>query len=53
VVRDITVILPTGTLKLQGTVIDPTRGIGFAVRFIELDTLTCDRLSGLVQDAQR
>jgi len=34
-------------------VIEATRGIGFAVRFIELDTHTRDRLSDLVEDAQR
>ena len=53
VVPDITVTLPTGRIILQGTVIEATRGIGFAVRFIELDTHTRDRLSDLVEDAQR
>ena len=53
IVRDITVTLPTGRITLQGTVIDATRGIGFAVRFIDLDTNTRERLSGLVQGAQR
>jgi PilZ domain len=53
IIRDITVTLPTGRITLQGTVIDPTSGIGFAVRFIDLDTNTRDRLSGLVHGAQR
>jgi len=53
VVPDITVTLPTGRIILQGTVIEATRGIGFAVRFIELDTHTRDRLGDLVEDAQR
>ena len=53
VVRELTLTMPTGTLNLQGTVIDATRGIGFAVRFTELDENTRDRLRALVQDAQR
>ena len=53
VVPDITVTLPTGRIVLQGTVIEATKGVGFAVRFIELDTHTRDRLSDLVEDAQR
>ena len=53
VVRDLTVILSTGTLDLQGAVIDATPGIGFAVRFIEVDSATRDRLSALVERTQR
>jgi PilZ domain-containing protein len=52
VIQDLIVTLPTGSLSLRGTVIDPTPGIGFAVRFTELDTDTRDRLSALVQAAQ-
>ena len=53
VVREITVTVPTGRLTLQGTVVEATSGVGFAVRFIDLDTNTRDRLSGFVQGAQR
>lgn len=49
VIRDLAITLPTGRLSVTGTVIDPIRGIGFAMRFGELDTDTRDRLSALVQ----
>ena len=52
VVQDITIPLATGTLSLQGTVIDAMRGVGFAVRFIKLDKDTRDRLSVLIRDLQ-
>ena len=41
------------TVILGGTLIDATSDIGFAVPFIDLDTHTRDRLSGLVEGAQR
>jgi hypothetical protein len=47
-VRDIIVTLPTRTLTLQGTVIGMMRGVGFAVRFTELDKDTRDELSALI-----
>jgi hypothetical protein len=50
VVQDITITLPTGSLTLQGTVLDTMRGIGFAVRFTDLDKDTRDSLSVLIQD---
>jgi hypothetical protein len=53
VVQDITVTLATGSLTLQGTVINAMRGVGFAVRFTELDKDTRDRLSVLIRDLQR
>jgi hypothetical protein len=53
VVPDITVTLPTGTLTLQGTVIGTMRGIGFAVRFTELDKDTRDRLSALIYSVRQ
>lgn len=40
-------------LVLHGTVIDATRGIGFAVRFTELDEDTRERLRALLQSRQR
>ncbi|MGH9257645.1 MAG: PilZ domain-containing protein [Vicinamibacterales bacterium] len=40
-------------LVLHGTVIDATRGIGFAVRFTELDEDTRQRLSALLRSRQR
>jgi hypothetical protein len=52
VVQDITITLATGSLTLQGTVIDTMRGIGFAVRFTELDKHTRDTLSVLIRDLQ-
>ena len=53
VVRDITLTLPTGTLTLQGTVIATMRGVGFAVRFTELDKDTRDRLSALISSVRQ
>ena len=47
-IGDLTVTLPGGTLMLQGTVINATPGIGFAVRFGELDAHVVDRLNELV-----
>jgi hypothetical protein len=38
---------------LHGTVIESTRGIGFAVRFTELDEDTRERLSALLRSRQR
>ena len=52
VVPDITIALDTGSLTIQGTVINSMRGIGFAVRFTELDRDTRDRLSVLIRDLQ-
>jgi hypothetical protein len=49
VITDLTVALPTGTIRLQGTVVNATPGIGFAVRFEHLDTDTADRLNAFVQ----
>jgi len=49
-IEDLSVTLPTGTVNVQGTVVDAIPGVGFALRFTELDTETFDRLSVLVQD---
>ena len=53
VVPDITLTLPTGTINLQGTVIATMRGVGFAVRFTELDKDTRDRLSALIYSVRQ
>ena len=50
VVEHITIALPIGTLTVQGEVLDTMRGIGFAVRFTDLDKDTRDSLSVLIQD---
>jgi len=52
VVEDITITLPIGSLTVQGTVLNTMRGIGFAVRFNDLDEETRDSLSVLIQDLQ-
>jgi PilZ domain len=52
-VRDLAIALPTGRVNLQGTVINAMSGVGFAVRFIDLDTKTRERLSALIHVAQR
>jgi hypothetical protein len=52
VVEDITIALPIGRLTVQGTVLDTMRGVGFAVRFTDLDKDTRDSLSVLIQDLQ-
>jgi PilZ domain-containing protein len=52
VVQDITITLPSGSVTVQGTVIDAIRGVGFAVRFTNFDEDTRDNLSGVVRDLQ-
>ena len=52
VVEDITITLPIGDVALQGTVINTMRGVGFAVRFADVDKDTRDRLSVLIRDLQ-
>jgi hypothetical protein len=53
VIRELNVALPTGALNLRGTVLGAMPGVGFAVRFSDLDTKTHDRLKMLVHSAQR
>ena len=48
-VREITVMLPAGTITVQGTVVDATPGVGFSVRFTDLDSDALARLVDLVQ----
>jgi hypothetical protein len=52
VVRDLTIGLPTGRVNLQGTVVNATSGVGFAVRFFDLDTKTREGLSAFISAAQ-
>lgn len=52
-VRDLTIALPTGSVNLQGTVVNATSGVGFAVRFIDIDTKTQKSLSAFISVAQR
>ena len=53
VVDELTIALPTGTVNLQGTVIDAMSGVGFAVRFTESDTKTRECLSAAIRVAQQ
>jgi PilZ domain-containing protein len=53
VIRELSLALPTGALSLRGTVLEAMPGVGFAVRFSDLDTQTRDRLKMLVHTAQR
>ena len=52
-VRDLAIALPTGSVNLQGTVLNATSGVGFAVRFIDVDTKTQKSLSAFISVAQR
>ena len=53
VIRELSVALPTGALNLRGTVLSAMPGVGFAVRFGDLDPRTHERLKMLVHSAQR
>ena len=44
--------LPSGPVNLQGTVLDPMKGVGFAVRFTGLDPDTSERLWAFVRGVQ-
>ena len=47
-VSEITFTLPTGPLTVQGEVVSATPGVGFAVRFTQVDADTNARLRALV-----
>jgi PilZ domain len=47
VLTDLTFTLSTQPLTIQGTVIDATPGVGFAVRFIQPDSHTLDSLNAV------
>jgi hypothetical protein len=51
VIRELTIALPTGTVNLEGTVVDAMSGVGFAVQFAEFDTKTRDCLDVLIDGA--
>src|SRR5262245_32239283 len=48
-VPDILITLPTGAITVHGTVVDATPGIGFGVRFTDLDREAATRLNDLVR----
>ena len=52
-VQDLTIALPTESVTLQGTVVNATSGVGFAVCFVDIDTKTRERLSALIHIARR
>ena len=45
----IILLLPTGEITLQGTVVHAIRGVGFAVEFTDVDADAHDKLSALAQ----
>ena len=47
-VRDISVTIPDGVISVHGTVLQATPGVGFAVRFADLDDETCTLLNRVV-----
>lgn len=47
ILEDITIALPAGPLSLRGEVVNPTRGIGFAVQFRDVDAATLTALATL------
>ena len=51
-VRALTIALPTERVNLQGTVLNAMSGVGFAVRFIDLDTKTRERLRAFISAAR-
>jgi len=51
VIRELTIGVPTGTVNLEGTVVDAMKGVGFAVRFSNFDAKTRERLNGLIASA--
>lgn len=53
VIRELTIALPTGTVNLEGTVVDAISGVGFAVQFSEFDTNTRESLNVLIDGARR
>ena len=53
VVPELTVSLPNGQICVQGTVMDAMPGIGFAVRFTQVDADTKERLSAAVKELRQ
>ena len=52
-VQDITVTLPTGPITVQGEVVHAMPGVGFAVRFSDVDDTARARLTALAQTRLR
>lgn len=50
-ISDLLVSLPTGPVSLRGTVVSAEPGIGFAMRFTQLDAPTLDSLNALTHEA--
>jgi PilZ domain len=48
ILNDLTVNLPSGALMVHGTVVDASPGLGFAVRFADLDAHALEYLNALV-----
>ena len=53
VIRELTIALPTGTVSLEGTVVDAISGVGFAVQFSQVDSKTRESLNVLIASARR
>jgi hypothetical protein len=53
VLRELTIALPTGTVNLEGTVVDAMSGVGFAVRFSDIDSKTRESLNVVIDAAGR
>jgi PilZ domain-containing protein len=53
VIRELTIALPTGTVNLEGTVVDAMSGVGFAVRFSDFDSRTRESLNVVIDGAGR
>ncbi|HEY9464094.1 MAG TPA: PilZ domain-containing protein [Vicinamibacterales bacterium] len=53
VIRELTIALPTGTVNLEGTVVDAMSGVGFAVRFSDFDSKTRESLNVVIDGAGR
>ncbi len=53
VLRELTIALPTGTVNLEGTVVDAMNGVGFAVRFSDFDSKTRESLNVVIDGAGR
>lgn len=52
-VQEITVTLPTGSITVAGEVVHAIPGIGFAVRFTDVDDEARARLNALAQQRSR
>ena len=53
VIRELAIALPTGTINLEGTVVDAISGVGFAVQFSQVDAKARESLNVLIASARR